>query len=685
MKHTLILCAILFLILTQVKAQQPPKVKFEKVSDEEMKMTVYAPDTTAEAVILYDSGSSEVNYDVSKGEFMLSYDRFVRIKILKQTGTEWGNFSIPLYSSDKNKEDMVAVKGATFNYENGKVVKTEMKKESIFRERENKYSEMVRLSLPSVKIGSVIDLKYTISSPLLWNLREWKFQYLIPVKWSQYEVIYPEYFKYNHSSMGYNPLNSQSHDRKNVSLNYTAKYETGGSAFHGGGVRKQEIETITYMSDMYHYTAMDVPSLKEEPYLTTLENYTTKVKFELANIDLTKVGGMLKSYTSTWNDIGKLLLDDEDFGGQIKSANFAKEEIASLLVGKTDEKQKMIALYTYIQLTIKWNGIKSYSTSASLKKIFSDKNGNSADVNLLLVAMLTEAGIEAYPVILSTRTNGLISFVHASLSDCNYVIVKAIINGAPVFLDATEPNLQAGLIPFRCLNGPGRLIKKDNVEEVELTNVGSVSSTLVSLELKEGKFTGNIMSRKKGLNDFNFRESVKDAGGPKEYFEKLRDRAIDIQYNDYSFSNLDSLYIPIVVKYPIALQNEAESAQDADILYFNPILIDRTTKNPFSSPSREYPVDYGGTSSDSYQLILLIPEGYKVEELPQNKTFALEGKSGSYIYKAAQVGNNISLSVRLNLDKTLFLPAEYKMLQDFYNIIIAKESEQIVFKKISQQ
>ena len=133
MKHTLILCAILFLILTQVKAQQPPKVKFEKVSDEEMKMTVYAPDTTAEAVILYDSGSSEVNYDVSKGEFMLSYDRFVRIKILKQTGTEWGNFSIPLYSSDKNKEDMVAVKGATFNYENGKVVKTEMKKESIFR------------------------------------------------------------------------------------------------------------------------------------------------------------------------------------------------------------------------------------------------------------------------------------------------------------------------------------------------------------------------------------------------------------------------------------------------------------------------------------------------------------------------------------------------------------------------
>lgn len=684
MKNQLTLFLVLFLTIAQVFAQQLPKVKFEKVSDEEMKMSVYEPDTTAEAVILYDAGSSEVNYEVSKGAFMLSYERFVRIKILKQTGTNWGNFSIPLYSSDAKKEEIGEVKGTTFNYENGKVVKTEMKKESVFKERENKYSEMVRLSLPSVKIGSVIDLKYKISSPLLWNLREWKFQYLIPVKWSQYDVIYPEYFKYNHSTVGYNPLNSQSHERKNVAINYTAKYEIDGNAYYGGAIRRYENETINYMSDMYHYAAIDVPSLKEEPYLTTLENYTTKVKFELASIDLLQVGGTFKSYTSTWNDIGKLLIDDVDFGGQINSANFAKEEIASLLIGKTDEKQKMIALYTYIQHTIKWNGIKSYSTSSSLRKIFSDKNGNSADVNLLLLAMLNEAGIESYPVILSTRANGLISFVHASLSDCNYVIVKAIINGAPVFLDATESNLQAGLLPFRCLNGTGRLIKKGIVEEVELTNASSVSNTFVSLELKEGKFTGNIMSRKKGLDDYNFRESVKDAGGQKEYFEKLRNSSTDIKYNDYSFSYLDSLYLPLVIKYPIVLQNEAESTQDQDILYFNPFLVERMTKNPFSSPSREYPVDYGDPTSETYQLNLLIPEGYKVDELPQNKTFALEGKSGSFVYQVAQIGNNISLSMRMNINKTFFLPLEYKMLQDFYNIIIAKESEQIVFKKISQ-
>lgn len=680
MKNILTFFAVSLFAVIQIFAQEPPKIKFEKVSEEEMKMTVYEPDTTAVAVILYDDGSSELKYDLQKG-FMLSYSRFVRIKILKQSGTSWGNFSIPLYSSTQNKEEIGTVKGTTFNFENGKMVKTDMKKESVFRERENKYWEMIRLSLPSVKIGSVIDLKYEVRSPLFWNLRSWKFQYLIPVKWSQYEVVYPEYFVYNHSSQGYHSLNSNKQTSGKENINYTSTRETSGSGFSGGGQRQQETRTISYNTNIYNYSANDVPAMKEEPYLTTLDNYTTQLKFELAVTDFTKIMGEYKSYTNSWTDIGKVLLEDEDFGGQIKSANFAKEAIASLTDGKSDEKQKIIALYNYIQHNIKWDGHNTYMPSKSLRKIFIEKNGNSAEVNLLLIAMLNEAGIEANPVILSTRGNGIISPVHASISDCNYVIARVVINGVPVLLDATEPNLPAGLIPFRCLNGKGRMIKKDNVEEVELTNVKSGSHTLISIELKDGKFTGNVISSETGLNAFAFRESVKDAGGQKEYFEKLRNKSSDIQYTDYSYTNLDSIYKPVEKRYNIILQNESEP--DADILYFNPVLIDRITNNPFTSPTREYPVDYGVSSSEIYQLNLIIPDGYKVEELPQSRSFALGGKGGSFIYKIVQTDNIVSFSMRLNIDKTLLLPDEYINLQEFYNIIVAKESEQIVLKKIS--
>ena len=679
MKNLLSFLIVSFFIINQLFAQEAPKVKYGKVTDEEMKMTVYEPDTTAEAVILFDDGQSYVKYEQQDG-FMLSYVRFVRIKILKQSGTQWANFSIPLYSSLQNKEGLGTVKGVTYNFENGKVVKTDMKKESVFQERENKYWEKARLSLPSVKVGSVIDLKYEIRSTLLWNLREWKFQYLIPVKWSQYEVIYPEYFVYNQTSLGYYPLNSKDLTTRTENITITNTTEIKGGV--DVEMSKMESNAVTYSTNVYEYSAKNVPAMKEEPYLTSLDNYTTQIKYELAEIDYNRIGGKYKSYTTSWNDIARELLDDDDFGGQIKSANYAKDVISSLVAGKTDEKKKLIALYNYVQHNVKWDGYKNDSPTKSLRKTFNDKNGNSAEINLLLVAMLREAGFDANPVLLSTRSNGIISPVHASISDCNYVIASALVNGTPVLLDATEPNLPAGLIPYRCLNGKGRLVKRDNADEVELTNVKSASNTMVSIELKDGKFKGNIISTETGLSAFNFREAVKDAGGQKEYFDKLKNKSTEIQYNDYSYNNLDSIYLPIEEKYQISLQNDADP--DADIIYFNPVLVGKITKNPFTSPTREYPADYGVPSSEIYQLNFIVPEGYKVEELPQSKAFALGGKGGSFIYKVVQNENTISFSMRLNIDKTLFVPDEYKNLQEFYNIVVAKEAEQIVLKKISK-
>lgn len=154
----------------------------------------------------------------------------------------------------------------------------------------------------------------------------------------------------------------------------------------------------------------------------------------------------------------------------------------------------------------------------------------------------------------------------------------------------------------------------------------------------------------------------------------------DIELQDYIYSNLDSIYLPVIKKYNITLANESS---DADILYFTPVLVGRTKENPFTSPKRMYPVDFGTSSNDIYQMNMIIPDGYKVEELPQSKAFSLEGKGGSYIYQVAQSGSTISLTTKLTIDKTLYLPTEYDMLREFFNLIVAKESEQIVLKKIN--
>lgn len=683
MKTRLLFFLVSLFFITHIYAQEAPKIKFGKVSEEELKMTVYESDTTAEAVILFDEGQSEVRYDLAKKRFILTFERFLRVKILKQSGTDWGNFTISLYSSTQSQEELNAVDGVTFNMEGGKVEKVTMKKEAIFKERENKYWEVARLSLPSVKVGSVIDLKYAINSPLLWNLRTWKFQYSIPVKWSLYEVTYPEYFNYNQSSLGYHNLHSRTQTSRTENINFTSTYQTSGNAFSGGGQRERVNETISYQATTYSYTAKNVPAIKEEPYTSTLENYTSRAKFELANIDFTKIGGEYKSYTNSWTTIANDLLIDEDFGHQINGGNFAEDVVRNLIAGKSTEMEKMIAIYSHIQKNVKWDNQRSYLSARSIKKTYNDKTGNSADINLLLLAMLQKAEISAYPVILSTRDHGMLSPVHATLSDCNYVIVKAMIDNKPVLLDATDPDLPAGLLPYRCLNGNGMLIKKDFPEEVDISNAKSTSSTAVMLELKEGKLSGTILTRLSGLDAFNFRKEVKAAGGPQSQFETLKNNTHGIEYSDYAYNYLDSLYFPVEKRYNITIDNDSED--EASILYINPIVSGRLEKNPFSSPTRVYPVDFGVPSIENYKFNLAIPEGYKVEELPKNKNILLGENDGKFSYVVGQMGDRIIVNMRFAIEKTLFIPSEYNNLKEFFDMVVAKEAEQIVLKKTEAQ
>jgi len=681
MKKIIIPSIILIILSLCSYAQDSPKIKYGKIAEDELRMQTYEPDTSAKAVILYDEGNSMVNYDAVKKRFMLTFQRFVRIKILKQSGTDWGNFTIPLYSHNQAKEDLRSIDGTTFNLENGKVVKDVMKKTAIFQERENKYWEVARISLPSVKAGSVIDFRYTINSSLLWNLRSWNFQYEIPVKWSQLYVSYPEYFHYNQSSLGYHNLNSRDQSTKSESINYTESVDAGSNLV---SQRKQVNQTISYTANVYNFTAKDVPAIKEEPYCTTLSNFTTSMKFELSNVDFTKIGGEFKNYTTSWKDICEGLLNDEDFGFQINGGNFAEDLVDELTKGKTDDKEKAIAIYNYIQKNIKWNGFNSYSTSQPLRKTLNDKTGNCTDINLLLLVMLKKAGISADPIILSTRSHGYLSPVHPTLSDCNYVIVSAKIDDKPFFMDATGTTIPAGELPLRCMNGKGILVDKDNPQQIDLSTTAAITTTSLVAEMKDGKITGKLATYMYGKDASDFREDVKDEGGAQAYFDKLKNSTDEIEYADYNYPRLDSLYLPAQKSYTITLKNESED--NADILYINPVIIsERMQKNPFSSPTRYFPVDFGIPFINKYTLNLVIPEGYKVEELPKSKGLTLEDKAGRFIYAIGEANGRVTLNMQLSIDRTMFLPAEYENLKTFFDLVVAKQAEQIVLKRAEGQ
>src|SRR5690606_35828561 len=113
-----------------------------------------------------------------------------------------------------------------------------------------------------------------------------------------------------------------------------------------------------------------------------------------------------------------------------------------------------------------------------------------------------------------------------------------------------------------------------------------------------------------------------------------------------------------------------------------PILYSRIEENPFKREDREYPVDFGSPFERMYISKLTIPENFIVEELPKSRAIALPQNGGKYVYNITNTGNTVYITSNFSINKSLFVQDEYPVLREFYNQVVAMQSEQIVLKKI---
>ena len=132
----------------------------------------------------------------------------------------------------------------------------------------------------------------------------------------------------------------------------------------------------------------------------------------------------------------------------------------------------------------------------------------------------------------------------------------------------------------------------------------------------------------------------------------------------------------------VAAELSLKNFKDADIVYFNPILNDVIYKNPFYALKRVYPIELPYLSNKVYSLVMEIPKGYKIDELPKSVRLNLNENEGMFEYIVNTDKNSILLSCKIQLKKTTFLSEDYDTLRDFYAFIVNKHAEQIVFKKI---
>ncbi len=662
------------LVSITLNAQKEP-MKFGKIDPEDFAMVSYPGDTTAEAVVLGDYGTAELYYD-QNDEFVIKYTRHFRAKIFKKSGYGWATHSLVLYKYGNIKQEVIALKGRVYNMENGKVVESNLEKNMINDQPVDKKRTERKFTLPNVKEGSIIEYELSIRSNLM-EFPDWNLQYSIPARWSEYRVAYPEWFDFKKLQKGFLALNINESTIRPASITLTEFIRSGT----GGVVTKSTATTskIDYQEYNFRFATKDVPAFKEEPFMNSTSNYVSSLEFELATYK--PKYGMVKDFTKSWESINKELLDDEDFGLQLKRGGVLKDIAMSIKAANETPEQQMAAAFVQIRDAMKWNGLNRIYVTESIRKAWDNKSGSSADINLTLVALLKEMGIDADPVIISTRSNGTIHPAQIMLGQFNYVIASVKIGDNIYLMDATEKTCSSNMLMPRCINGQGRVISEIRQGWIDLNSTQRYEHTTFSQVALtgDGIIKGKIENIYGNYAALDKRMTIKAKKDEEEYIRSIEDSHKGMHIQNYKMNGLDSLHKSFIESWEADIQDVVLSA--GNLLSFTPLVFARWESNPFRLEERSFPVDfiYPRTYKDiiTYEL----PEGYTIDEKPADIVLALPDGKTRFTYRIVAKEKSLQAMSTLNISKSTYSAEEYKLLKEFFNQMVQKQAEKIVLKK----
>jgi hypothetical protein len=654
MRKSFSVALLLFLTLT-LSAQKTKEVPaFGKVEKADLELKECSIDKDAEAMYLFDQGT--VYYRKGPNTlFQMHEARRIRIKILKEKGFNHANIKLPYYS-DGSYEKIIDLEAIVYNLdEAGNIVNTKLEKKAFYRQKLNAYYSAVTFTFPEIKEGSIIEYRYEKVREQWSNIDPWVFQHDIPTKFSSFNITLPEYFQFTTTQQISFPV-----ENKKDLVSQTIHLPDGN---------------VTFIATEHSYKMRDLPSLKEEPFMGAPRDYLQKIEFQLSSIVVP--GSLTQNFRNTWPALTKELMTHPSFGMQLKK-NLERDAELTAIMALTSKTEKLLSIYRYVQRHIQWDGTEDIYTDG-VKNAWSKRKGTTADINLILVNLLKDAKIDAYPLLVSTREHGKVLETYPFLQQFNKVIAIAIIDETPFILNAADKYNPARLIPYDVMGTEAYVVDNEKSGFVTLWDSRQTKKNYVSFQSainEKGEMAGQAtissFDYSKNPRVKNFKESKEKYIS--QYFTSAHP---SVNIKDLEIKNIDDDTLPLEQKVKFSIP----VSSSGDYNFFTLNMFSELENNPFVSDTRQTDVDYG--YNQNYIIVgdVDIPQGYEFEQPPKNITMIMPDTS--IIFRRLNQVKNSKISFRITLEfrRPVYAADEYPALKDFYKRVFTLLNEQIVFRK----
>ena len=88
--------------------------------------------------------------------------------------------------------------------------------------------------------------------------------------------------------------------------------------------------------------------------------------------------------------------------------------------------------------------------------------------------------------------------------------------------------------------------------------------------------------------------------------------------------------------------------------------------------------------NENYSTIITIPDGYNLDEVPPSFSLKLNTEGDiQFDYKVTQISANTNkVQSKMEIKRAQIQVAEYELIRELFNRVVAKQNEQVVLKKI---
>ncbi len=270
-------------------------------------------------------------------------------------------------------------------------------------------------------------------------------------------------------------------------------------------LRKSEIldkipNTVSYSQNThdgqitYTWKITDVPQAIPEPNMPSMFTCTQR---------------LLVSTAPDWESISRWYWKLSEPALQAVN-NALKDKVSELIKGADTAQEKIARIFKFVSQDIRYLGITTETIAPGLEphpvsQTFDARYGVCRDKAALLAAMLRQAGIESFPVLIQ---NGDKKDIEVPNTYFNHAITAAKVDGKYILMDSTDENTSELLPAY--LNNRSYLVATPEGDTLRTSEITPASQNLVTIETsgklsENGILTANSKIDFSGINDNAFR------------------------------------------------------------------------------------------------------------------------------------------------------------------------------------